>query len=79
MELHAILAVLLGHACLHANVVGIFAIAAAIFHRSDTLAMLLNHPRIIDIHDRYADRSNDNATRDWKESMHSQRRGERGR
>lgn len=32
MELHAILAVLLGHARLHANVVGILAAAAAVLH-----------------------------------------------
>lgn len=73
MELHAILALLLGHARLHANIVSILATAAAVLHRSDTLALLLDYPRAVDVHDRHADRSNDNATRDWEESMHSQR------
>lgn len=74
MELPAILAVLLGHPRLHANVVGVLATAAALLHRSNTLAVLPHHPRSVDIHDRHADRSDDNATRDREESVRSQRR-----
>lgn len=78
MELHAILAMLLGHACLHANIIGFLATAATVLHRSDTLVVLLDHPRAVDVHDRHADRFDDNATRYREESMHSQWRGERG-
>lgn len=77
VELHTILAMLFGHTRLHTNIVSVFATTAAVLHRSDTLAVLLHHPCVVDIHDRYANRSDNNATRDREESVHSQWGGER--
>lgn len=77
MELHTILVVLLSYALIYANVVGVSIAATAILHRPGTLAELLDNSHTINIHDRHADRSDDNATRNRKESMRSQRRGEK--
>lgn len=72
VELHTILAMLFGYTCLHTNIVSVFATTAAVLHRSDTLAVLLHHSCVVDIHDRYANRFDNNATRDREESVHSQ-------
>jgi len=76
MELYTILAVLLSYTVIYANIVGVSTAAATVLHRPSTLAMLLDNSHTINIHDRHADRPNDNATRDREESMRSQRRGE---
>lgn len=78
MELYTILAVLLNYALIYANAVGISIAAATVLHRSNTLAVLLDNSHTVDIHDRHADRLDDNATRDREESMCSQRRGKKG-
>lgn len=78
MELYTVLAMLFSYALIHANAVGVSITAATILHRPSTLAVLLDNSHTIDIHDRHADRSDDNATRDREESMRSQRRGEKG-
>jgi len=67
MELYTILAVLFGYALVRANAVGTFTATAVVLHRSNTLAVLLDNSHTVYIHDRYADRLDDNATRDWEE------------
>lgn len=71
MELYTILVVLLSYALIYANVIGVSTATTAILYRPSTLAVLLDNSHIINIYDRHADRSDDNATRDRKESMRS--------
>lgn len=78
MELYTILAVLCSYTLVCANAVGVSIAATAVLHRSNTLVMLLNNSHTVDIHDRHADRLDDNATRDREESMRGQWRGEKG-
>ena len=77
MELYTILAVLCSYALICTNAIGVSTAAAAILHRSNTLAVLLDNSRTIDIHDHHANRLDDNATCDWEKSMRGQWRGEK--
>jgi len=77
MELYTILVVLFGYALVCANAVSVFIATAVVLHWSNTLAVLLDNSHTFNIHDRYADRLDDNATRNWEKSMRGQRGGEK--